>query len=84
MKVNWKSYFTGLLTVVTLAFIGGVWDFQTMKAEVREVQTEVKDLKSHDKKTDDIIKAIGIIVCMGATKDQMPEQARKTCKSVLQ
>jgi len=82
-NINWKSYLTGLLSVGTLAFLGGIVDFQNIKAQVKKVSKEVNTLKSHDKKTDEIVRAVGIIVCMNATKEQMPREARETCKAVL-
>lgn len=76
MNINWKAYFTGLLTAGTLAFIGGVWDFQNVKAQV-------SNLEKKTKKTDATLKAIGRIVCMYAVRDGLPN-ADDICKDVLQ
>lgn len=75
MKVNWNSVATTLTGIAILAFLGGVWDFQNIKAEV-------KLIKKHDIVVDGTVKAIGIIVCGYAIKDKM-ENAKEICKDVL-
>lgn len=64
-----------MITAGILAFFGGVFDFQTMKAEVRNLK---KTEKNHTK----TLKAIGIIVCYYANKDKMPN-AREICKDAM-
>ncbi len=81
-KINWKAYLTGLLSAGTLAFLGGILDFQNIKAEVKNTQKEVKELKSDKEKTDKILKAIGIITCRNAISQKMPN-AEEICKEVL-
>lgn len=82
-NINWKAYLTGLLSAFTLAFVGGVFDFQNIKAAVRSVKNDVKALKTHDKKVDATVRAIGIIVCKYAIKDEMKD-ASEICKDVLE
>lgn len=76
MKINWNTVITSLTGLSIIAFLGGVWDFQNIKAEV-------KSLKKHEVKTDNILTAIGTIVCGYAIKDNM-ENATEICKDVLQ
>lgn len=35
MKVNWNTVATTLTGIAIVAFLGGVWDFQNIKAEVK-------------------------------------------------
>ena len=56
MKVNWNTVATTLTGLAIVAFIGGVMDFQSIKAKVR-------GLKKNDEKQTKALKAIGIIVC---------------------
>lgn len=81
--LNWKSYLTGLLSVATIAFFGGVIDFQNIKANVVENSKDIKSLELKQKKNNEIVKAIGIILCIRSAKDNMPAEAKKTCKEVL-
>lgn len=75
MKVNWNTVATTLTGIAILAFIGGVWDFQNIKAQV-------KTLKTSDMEKTVTLKAIGIIVCHYAKQDKMPNW-HKICKDVL-
>lgn len=75
MKINWNSVVTTLTGIAILAFLGGVWDFQNIKAEV-------KNIKKHGVQVDRTIKAIGIIVCGYAIKDKM-DNAKEICKDVF-
>ncbi len=74
-NINWKSYFTGMLSLGTIAFIGGVWDFQVIKADVHKLQ---KKEKAQSK----TLKTMGIIICTYAIQDGMKE-AKEICKEVL-
>ena len=75
MKVNWNTVATTLTGIAILAFLGGVLDFQNIKAEV-------KGIKKHNLKVDNTLKAIGVIVCGYAIKDKM-ENAENICKDVM-
>jgi hypothetical protein len=75
MKVNWNTVATTLTGLAIIAFLGGVMDFQGIKAQV-------KTLQDHDVKKGKTLRAIGIIVCYYANKDKMPD-AKQICKDVL-
>lgn len=75
MKINWNTVATTITGVAILVFLGGVWDFQNIKAEVRK-------LKKQEIKTTGTVHAIGIIICGYAIKDKM-ENAKEICKDVL-
>lgn len=75
MKVNWNTVATTLTGLAILAFLGGVFDFQNIKAEV-------KLLKKNSATTDKTVKAIGLIVCRFAIENKMKD-AKDTCKDVL-
>jgi hypothetical protein len=75
MKVNWNTVATTLTGIAILAFLGGVLDFQNIKAEVVTI-------KKHNLKTDRTLKAIGVIICGYAIKDKMKD-AEKICKDVI-
>ena len=74
-KLNWSTVITSLVTLGIIAFIGGVIDFQTIKADV-------VDLQESEKASHKTLKAIGFIVCTYAIKDEMKD-AKETCKAVL-
>ena len=73
--VNWKNVLTALTISAILAFIGGVLEFQGLKADVDTLQNS-------DKKQDKVLNAVGIIVCTYAIKDEMKD-AKSICKEVL-
>tara|TARA_R100001198_G_C5074273_1_gene118916 strand:- start:222 stop:452 length:231 start_codon:yes stop_codon:yes gene_type:complete len=75
MKINWSTVVTTLTGLAIVAFVGGIWDFQTIKAQV-------KTLQLHDREKSKTLKAVGIIVCYYANKDKMPD-AKQICKDVL-
>lgn len=75
MKVNWNTVATTLTGLAIIAFLGGIWDFQNIKAEV-------KVLNQHDAAKTKTLKAIGIIVCYYANQDKMPD-AKQICADVL-
>lgn len=75
MKVNWNTVATTLTGLAIVAFIGGVWDFQNIKAKV-------SSLEDSDDKKSKTLKAIGVIVCSYAIKDKM-KNAEEICKEVL-
>tara|TARA_R110000782_G_scaffold183574_2_gene273873 strand:+ start:585 stop:818 length:234 start_codon:yes stop_codon:yes gene_type:complete len=75
MKVNWNKVVTTLTGIAIIAFLGGILDFQNIKAEV-------KGIKKHNVNVDVTLKAVGVIICRYAIKDKM-EDAAKICKDVL-
>lgn len=75
MKINWNVVATTLTGLAILAFLGGVLDFQGIKAEVRTI-------KKRNVSRDKTLKAMGIILCHYAIKDKM-KNAEKICKDVL-
>ena len=83
MQVNWKAVITSVVTFMVLALMGGVWDFQNIKAGVNANSESIKSLESEQKKIRELIRAIGIITCMEALKKDMPQEAKETCLKVL-
>ena len=75
MKINWNKVATTLTGIAIIAFLGGVLDFQNIKAEV-------KDLKKESEISHRTIVAIGLIVCRFAIETEMKD-AKETCKDVL-
>jgi len=75
MNINWSKVVTTLTGIAIIAFLGGVLEFQNIKAEV-------KTLKKNSATTDKTVKAIGLIVCTVAIQSKMKD-AKETCKDVL-
>lgn len=75
MKVNWNTVVTTLTGLAILAFLGGILDFQNIKAEV-------KGIKKHNVQVDVTLKAVGVIICRYAIKDEMKDAAT-ICKDVI-
>lgn len=80
--INWGKIITALVLLGILALFSGVFQLQSVKAKVETVEADVVALQDRDVVMSNTIKAMGIILCGYAIKDNM-ENAKEICKDVL-